>query len=482
MSIKELSAKLKNRELKAVDLAAATFAKIEATDTALHSFLSLRKEAALQQARDIDAKLDKGETLSPLAGIPIAIKDNMNLRGEKTTCASKILENFVSPFTSTAVQNLMDAGMVIVGKANLDEFAMGSSTENSAFGPSKNPWNLDYVPGGSSGGSASAVASGQVPVSLGSDTGGSIRQPAAFCGISGLKPSYGRVSRYGLVAFASSLDQIGPFGRSVEDIAYVTEGLCSHDVRDATSIQAPAPHLVSALTKDVKGLRIALPKELFSKECDDAVKGPVYAALDLLKANGAIVEEVSMQALVASIATYYVIAPAEASANLARYDGVRYTSRVENPANLTEMFTKTRGQFFGKEVKRRIILGTYALSSGYYDAYYIKAQKARTLIKQSFDQVFANFDIVVSPTTPSSAFKFGEHASAPNKMYIADLCTIPANMAGLPALSIPCGFDKGMPVGMQIIGKSFDEATVLRVGDAYQALSDFHKQRPGAYA
>ncbi len=482
MSVKELSSKLKNRELKAVDLAMATFSKIEATESDLHSFISLRKEAALLQADSIDAKLDKGEELSPLAGIPITIKDNMNLRGEKTTCASKMLENFVSPFTSTAVQNLMDAGMVVVGKANMDEFAMGSSTENSAFGPSKNPWDLTRVPGGSSGGSASAIAAGQVPVSLGSDTGGSIRQPAAFCGISGFKPSYGRVSRYGLVAFASSLDQIGPFGRSVEDIAYVTEGLCSHDVHDATSVPAPAPQLVSALTKDVRGLRIAIPKELFSDEIDDGVKGPVYAALDVLKAKGAIVEEVSMQALVASIATYYIVAPAEASANLARFDGVRYTSRIKDAANLTEMFTKTRGQFFGKEVKRRIILGTYALSSGYYDAYYIKAQKARTLIKQSFDRVFANFDVVISPTTPSAAFKFGEHANSPDKMYIADLCTIPANMAGLPALSVPCGFDNGMPVGLQIIGKSFDEATVLRVGDAYQAFTDFHLAKPEAYA
>lgn len=464
------------------DVVGSTYSAIESTEADLNNFLSLSKEAALEKAAELDKQFAAGNDLDPLAGVPIGIKDNMNIRGQKTTCASKMLENFVSPFTSTAVQQLIDKGMVPVGKLNLDEFAMGSSTENSAFGASKNPWDLSAVPGGSSGGSASAVSAGQVPVSLGSDTGGSIRQPAAFCGVVGLKPTYGRVSRYGLVAFASSLDQIGPFGETVEDVAMVLNGLCGHDVHDATSSVEPVPDFTKALTKDVSGLKAALPKELFDNDIDEDVRNTVAEAVAKLESMGVKVEEVSMPSLKASIATYYVVAPAEASSNLARFDGVRYTSRAEDVENLSEMFTKTRGQFFGSEVKRRIILGTYALSSGYYDAYYLKAQKARTLIKNAFNTVFENYDFVISPTTPSTAFKFGEHSADPNKMYIADLCTIPANMAGLPGLSIPCGVSNGLPVGLQLVGKAFDEATILKVADAYESATDWSAQKPAIYA
>jgi len=408
----------------------------------------------------------------------LGVKDNLNVRGQVTTCASKILEKFTAPFTATAVERLEAQGMIPVGKLNLDEFAMGSSTENSAFGASKNPWNLDCVPGGSSGGSSSAVAADQVTVSLGSDTGGSIRQPAAFCGIVGLKPTYGRVSRYGLVAFASSLDQIGPFGQSVEDVAHVLTAMSGHDIYDATSSQEDVPNFAKALTNDVAGLRVALPKELFGPEIDDDVKQRVLTAVDKLKKLGMRVSEVSMPALKASIATYYIIAPAEASSNLARFDGVRYTARSQNAETLRDMYAKTRGELFGKEVKRRIILGTYALSSGYYDAYYLKAQKARTLINRAFEDVYRQYDLIISPTAPSVAFKFGEHTADPSKMYVADLCTIPANMSGLPAMSIPCGFSKGLPVGMQLIGQAFDEQMILNVGHAYQSATAWHLEKP----
>jgi aspartyl-tRNA(Asn)/glutamyl-tRNA(Gln) amidotransferase subunit A len=480
--IRALANAFRSGEKTVSDVVNATYSAIESTEGELHNFLSLSKESALETAAGLDKQFAAGEELDVLAGVPIGIKDNMNIRGQKTTCASKMLENFVSPFTSSAVQQLLDKGMVPVGKLNMDEFAMGSSTENSVFGASKNPWDLNTVPGGSSGGSASAVSAGQVPVSLGSDTGGSIRQPAAFCGVVGLKPTYGRVSRYGLVAFASSLDQIGPFGETVEDVALVMNALCGHDVHDATSSVEAVPDFTKALTKDVSGLKAALPKELFDNDIDEDVRATVRDAVAKLESMGVTIEEVSMPSLKAAIATYYIIAPAEASSNLARFDGVRYTSRAEGVENLTEMFTKTRGQFFGSEVKRRIILGTYALSSGYYDAYYLKAQKARTLIKNAFDTVFENYDFVISPTTPSVAFKFGEHASDPNKMYIADLCTIPANMAGLPALSVPCGMSQGLPVGLQLVGKAFDEATILKVADAYQTATDWASQKPAIYA
>lgn len=482
MGIKALHDALKNRKKTVKSLVEASFQTIKNTDSALHNFLSLSETVALEKADALDKRYDKGENLPVLAGIPLGVKDNLNVRGQVTTCASKILENFVAPFTATAVSRLEDAGMIPVGKLNLDEFAMGSSTENSAFGPSRNPWDTQCVPGGSSGGSSSAVAADQVPVSLGSDTGGSIRQPAAFCGIVGLKPTYGRVSRYGLVAFASSLDQIGPFTQTVEDAAHVLTAMSGHDVYDATSAEESVPDFAKNLTTDIKGLRVALPVELFGPEIDDDVKHQVLMAVDELKKLGVRVTEVSMPALKASIATYYIIAPAEASSNLARFDGVRYTVRAHEAATLGAMYAKTRGQYFGKEVKRRIILGTYALSSGYYDAYYLKAQKARTLIKRAFEDVYRNFDVIISPTAPSVAFKFGEHTADPSKMYVADLCTIPANMAGLPAMSIPCGFSKGLPVGVQLIGQAFDEQMILNVGHAYQSITDWHTKRPNGVA
>ena len=473
-TVVELHKKLRSREVTALKLVKDSLNYIDQTDDQVKAFLSTMTEKALQDAADIDQRFDAGEELPFLAGIPISIKDNINISGEKTTCSSKILENFVSPFDATVIERCKTEGLIPVGKVNLDEFAMGSSTENSAYFTTKNPWNLDYVPGGSSGGSAASVAAGHVPLSLGSDTGGSIRQPAAFCGVVGLKPTYGRVSRFGLVAFASSLDQIGPFSRTVEDSAHLLEAICGHDKHDATSAQLEVPNFARNLNPDVKGLKIAIPKELFGPEIDDAVKESVYKVLDIYKEQGATVEEVSMSSFKASVATYYVIAPAEASANLARYDGVRYTSRAEDVKNLRDMYTKTRGQYFGREVKRRILVGTFALSSGYYDAYYLKAQKARTIIKNDFDRIFKDYDVVISPTTPTLPFKCGEKVADPLEMYVSDLATIPANMAGIPAMSVPCGFKDGLPIGFQIMGKSFDEQTVLNVGHAYQQVTDFH--------
>jgi aspartyl-tRNA(Asn)/glutamyl-tRNA(Gln) amidotransferase subunit A len=477
-TLKDLHSKLKNRDVTSVSLVQNSLNKFKATDSTLHTSLSLLTDSALEQAAKIDKAYDEGKELPVLAGIPIGIKDNINIRGAKTTCASKILENFVAPFSATAIHKLESQNAIAVAKLNLDEFAMGSSTENSAFGPSKNPWNTDYVPGGSSGGSAAAVAAGIVPASLGSDTGGSIRQPAAFCGIVGLKPTYGRISRYGLVAFASSLDQIGTFTHTVEDTALMLNALCGHDPHDATSAQIPVPDFTQALKKDVKGLRFAVPKELLDDRISDDIKQAMMKALDQLKAAGASYDIISMKSFDLSIATYYIIAPAEASANLARYDGIRYTSRYADSKNLKELYTKTRGEFFGTEVKRRIILGTFALSSGYYDAYYLKAQKARTLIKNEFAQLFTKYDAIITPTTPTPAFKFGSHED-PQSMYMADLATIPGNMAGIPGLSVPSGFStNGLPLGFQIYGKAFDEETVLTIGNAFQSMTNYHLQTP----
>lgn len=476
--IKHYHEQFKNQDRSVLDLTESIFSCIETQEPIIKSYITTFKESALEKAAQLDIQFSKGEDLPLLAGIPMAIKDNMHIKDKRSTCGSKMLEHFIAPFESTAIQRLTAQGVIYTGKANMDEFAMGSSTENSAFFTTSNPWNTDCVPGGSSGGSAASVAAGEAIVSLGSDTGGSIRQPAAFCGIVGVKPTYGRVSRYGLVAFASSLDQIGPFSRHVEDAAIVLESICGQDPHDATSSNVGVPAFSKQLKKEIKGLRIAVPKELFGDAIDDAIKEKVTCALDLLVQHGASYEEVSMASLNASIATYYIIAPAEASSNLARFDGVRYTQRAKAAQNLKEMFTRTRGEFFGPEVKRRIILGTFALSSGYYDAYYLKAQKARTLIKQDFNRVFEKFDVILSPTTPTLPFKKGEHTDDPLAMYLADLATIPANMAGLPALSLPCGFVEGLPVGMQLIGKAFDESMILNVGDFYQSVTDFHTQVP----
>lgn len=480
--IRSLNEDFREKRITVSSLISETFEGIDATDEHLHNFLSLSKEQALETAEKLDKKFHAGEDLHVLTGIPIGIKDNINIRGTKTSCASKMLETFTAPFTATSVEKLLDIGMIPVGKLNLDEFAMGSSTENSAFGPSRNPWNTEKVPGGSSGGSASAVSSGQVPVTLGSDTGGSIRQPAAFCGVVGLKPTYGRVSRYGLVAFASSLDQIGPFGRTVEDVAIVLEALCGHDVNDATSSKESVPSFSKAVGQDITGLKVALPKELMGEEIDKAVRKSIESSIKVFEKMGVKVEEVSMPSLKSAIATYYIIAPAEASSNLARYDGVRYTKRAENAQTLSHMFTETRGRFFGSEVKRRIILGTYALSSGYYDAYYLKAQKVRSLIKDAFNSIFENYDAVLSPTTPTTAFSFGEHTKDPNSMYVADLCTIPANMAGLPGISIPCGFSDNLPIGLQLVTNSYDEMTLLKLASAYESATQWQSHSPNITA
>jgi len=478
LSLKQLHEQLKNGDVTSTALVESSLHSFETQDSTYHTSLHLLKDQALEAASVIDDQYKKGQNLPPLAGIPIGIKDNINIKGVKTTCASKMLEHFVSPFNATVINKLNSQGAIPVAKLNLDEFAMGSSTENSAFGASKNPWNIDCVPGGSSGGSAAAVAANFVPVSLGSDTGGSIRQPAAFCGIVGLKPTYGRVSRYGLVAFASSLDQIGPFTRTVEDCATVLNAICGHDANDATSAQIETPDFTQALKKDIKGLKIAVPKELLDDRISDEIKSAMYKSLDVLKEAGATYEEVSMKSFDLAIATYYIIAPAEASSNLARYDGVRYTTRSSEAKNLRDMYTKTRGDLFGQEVQRRIILGTFALSSGYYDAYYLKAQKARTVIKEEFNSLFQKYDIVLTPTTPTPAFKFGEHDN-PLSMYLADLATIPGNMAGIPGLALPSGFSKeGLPLGIQLYGKAFDEETLLNVGDLFQSLTTHHLKHP----
>ncbi len=449
---------------------------IRITDPVYKAYVSVENEKALALAKEVDQRISNGNIVSPLAGVPIALKDNMCWEGTKTTCSSKMLENFISPYTGTAVQRLIDADLVPVGKCNMDEFAMGSSTENSAFFNTKNPWNLDSVPGGSSGGSAATVSGGQVPLSLGSDTGGSIRQPAAFCGVVGFKPTYGRISRYGLVAFASSLDQIGPFSHSVEDAAHLLSVLSGHDPHDSTSLNGSPTDFSKSLVDDVKGLKIAVPKELFGDDIDPGVLSQVKAALDVLVKQGASYELVSMESFKAALACYYIIAPAEASANLARFDGVRYTLRSEGANTLKEMIVKSRSEGFGDEVQRRILIGTFVLSSGYYDAYYVKAMKARRVIKQEFDNVFKDYDVILSPTAPTTAFKFGAHSDNPMDMYINDIATIPASMAGLPAMSIPCGLSDKKPVGLQLVGKALDESTLFRVGHTFQQHTSFHGQ------
>ncbi|MCL6616847.1 MAG: Asp-tRNA(Asn)/Glu-tRNA(Gln) amidotransferase subunit GatA, partial [Anoxybacillus ayderensis] len=413
-----------------------------------------------------------------LFGMPIGIKDNIVTKGLRTTCASKILYNFDPIYDATVMERLHEADAITIGKLNMDEFAMGSSTENSGFQLTRNPWDLERVPGGSSGGSAAAVAAGEVPFALGSDTGGSIRQPAAFCGVVGLKPTYGRVSRYGLVAFASSLDQIGPITRNVEDNAYLLQVISGVDPMDSTSANVDVPDYVSALTGDIQGLKIAVPKEYLGEGVSEEVRQSVLNALKVLEGLGATWEEASLPHSKYALATYYLLASSEASANLARFDGVRYGYRTDNAKNLIDMYKQTRSEGFGNEVKRRIMLGTFALSSGYYDAYYKKAQKVRTLIKQDFENVFEKYDVIIGPTTPTPAFKIGEKTSDPLTMYANDILTIPVNLAGVPGISVPCGFVNGLPVGLQIIGKHFDESTIYRVAHAFEQATDYHKQKP----
>jgi aspartyl-tRNA(Asn)/glutamyl-tRNA(Gln) amidotransferase subunit A len=478
-SLTQLQENLKNQKIKAKTLVENTLSHIQKTEPQIQAVLHTLADTALKQAEKIDAEFQKGNPLPPLAGIPIAIKDNICMTGTPTTCASKMLKNFIAPYNATVIEKLLQNQLIPVVKTNLDEFAMGSSTENSAFQKTKNPWDLERVPGGSSGGSAAAVAAGQVTLSLGSDTGGSIRQPAAFCGVVGLKPTYGRVSRYGLVAFASSLDQIGPFSRTVEDSAKLLNVISGHDPKDSTSANHPVPDFTSTLNQGVSGLKIGVPKELLGPMIDPEIKAATLATLDLLTAQGATWEEISLSSFEAAVATYYILAPAEASSNLARFDGIRYGHRSSSASTLKEVFTQSRGEGFGPEVKRRIILGTYVLSSGYYDAYYVRAQKVRQWISKDFEKAFQKYDVIITPTTPTPAFKFGEHSQDPLAMYLADIATIPVNLAGLPGISIPCGFSKnGLPLGVQIIGKAWDEETLLRVGHTYQQLTSFHTETP----
>jgi len=478
LTIHEAHQLLKAKQLSSVELTKACLEHIRQVEPKVRAVVTVTEELALKQAQKADELLANGNT-NPLTGIPVLIKDVMCTKGITTTCSSKMLENFVPPYDATVVEKLNDCGAVLIGKANMDEFAMGSSTENSALFITHNPWDLSRVPGGSSGGSAAAVAAGETIYALGSDTGGSIRQPAGFCSVTGLKPTYGRVSRYGLVAFASSLDQIGPLTKDVTDCALVMNAIAGYDSRDSTSVPQPTPDYTRCLTADLKGLRIGVPREYFVEGIQSEVETAIRAAINKLEELGARVEwEVSLPHTGYALAVYYIIAPSEASANLARYDGVKYGFSAQEAENMWDALEKTRQYGFGPEVKRRIMLGTYALSSGYYDAYYLKAQKVRTLIRREFDQAFEKFDALVTPTSPTTPFKIGEKMDDPVQMYLSDVCTLPINIAGLPAISIPAGFADGLPIGMQIIGKPFAEETLLKIAHAYQQATDWHKRRP----
>lgn len=478
LTLHEAGEKLRRRELSSVELTEAVFQRIAETDDKIRAYITLAKDSALEQARRADQQLMRNEITSPLLGIPLALKDNFLTRGLLTTCASKILDDFIPPYDATTVQKLRLAGAVISGKTNLDEFAMGSSVENSAFFPTRNPWNLGRIPGGSSGGSAAAVAADECIAALGTDTGGSIRQPAACCGIVGLKPTYGRVSRYGIIAFASSMDQVGPLTKDVRDAALLLEAIAGHDPADSTSVSRPVPKYSEALNREVKGLRVGVPKEYFVPGMQSLVEKATRDAVRELAKQGAQIEDVGLPYTEYAVAVYYIVATAEASSNLARYDGMRFGHRAQ-AKDLTDTYMISRDEGFGAEVKRRIMLGTYALSAGYYDAYYLKAQKVRTLIKRDFDEAFKRCDVIVTPTAPTTAFKLGEKTQDPLQMYLSDIYTISTNLAGLPALSLPCGFDsEGMPIGLQIIGKHFDESTILRVAYGYEQATEWHKKKP----
>lgn len=473
-SAAEQSKALKNKEISAVELTNAALDRIAALDKKLGAFNSLTKETALETAKKVDEKIARNEELPLLAGIPLALKDNMNLIGSKTTASSKILENFVSPFNATITEKLLKNLVPIVGKANLDEFAMGSSNENSAFKKVHNPWNLNKVPGGSSGGSAASVASCETTLALGSDTGGSIRLPASFCGIVGMKPTYGRVSRYGLIAFASSLDQIGPFARTVEDAANLLEVISGHDPKDSTSLNLPVEHYAENLNNDIKGLKVGVIKELMSEGLSEDVQKAMQNAVEDYKKLGCEIVEISLPKLKYSIGIYYILATAECSSNLARFDGVKYGYRTPDAKNLTEMYTKTRAEGFGPEVKRRIMLGTYALSSGYYDAYYKKAQQMRALVTQDFAEAFKKADILISPTCPNTAFELGAKTSDPLSMYLTDIATISANLAGIPGVSVPAGFDRdGMPIGLQILAPQLQEKRLFNAAHKFERHNEY---------
>ena len=474
MEIQKLTAvslgkKIKEKEISVREALDAVFAQIDQTEDRYHAYVTLDKEGAYKQADAVQEKIDKGELTGALAGVPVAIKDNMCTKGLLTTCSSKILENYIPTYTASAVQNLTDAGCVIIGKTNMDEFAMGSTTETSYYGVTRNPHNPDHVPGGSSGGSAAAVALNECFFALGSDTGGSIRQPSAFCGITGMKPTYGTVSRYGLIAYGSSLDQIGPMTKNVTNCAAVLETIASYDKKDSTSMKREEYDFTSALVRDVKGLRIGLPKDYFGDGLDSEVKAAIFKAAETFKRMGAIVEEFDLGLVQYAIPAYYIIASAEASSNLERFDGVKYGYRTKEYGDLHSMYKKTRSEGFGSEVKRRIMLGSFVLSSGYYDAYYLKALKTKALIKQEFDKAFEKYDIILAPAAPTTAPLLGSSLQDPIKMYLSDIYTISANLAGIPGLSIPCGKDKmGLPIGMQLLGGCFQEKTLLRAGFAYE--------------
>ena len=471
----ELGKKIKSSEVKVVDAVNDAFAHIEKQDKTINSFVTVtNKEEALKKAEEVQKLIDEGKLTGPLAGVPVAIKDNMCTKGMLTTCSSKILGNFVPTYTATAVENLEKAGAVIIGKTNMDEFAMGSTTETSAFGATKNPWNTEHVPGGSSGGSCTAVASEECSYALGSDTGGSIRQPSSFCGVTGIKPTYGTVSRYGLIAYGSSLDQIGPVAKDVTDVATILETIASHDEKDSTSVKRDDYNFTEALVDDVKGLKIGIPKDYFGDGLDKEVKDSILNAVEVLKSKGAIVEEFDLSLVEYAIPAYYVIASAEASSNLERFDGVKYGYRTQEYEGLHNMYKKTRSEGFGEEVKRRIMLGSFVLSSGYYDAYYLKALRTKALIKKAFDEAFAKYDVIIAPAAPTTAPKIGSSLADPIKMYLGDIYTISVNLAGLPGITVPCGKDSnGLPIGMQIIGDCFKEKTIIRAAYAYEQTREY---------
>lgn len=473
LTLWELLQQIKSKKVSAAEAVEAYYKRIDQLENKIKAYMTLTKEEAQERAKKLNGSLSLG-------GAPLGIKDVICTKGIRTTCSSKILHNYSPPYNATVMEKLESAGAITLGKLNMDEFAMGSSTENSAYQITRNPWALERVPGGSSGGAAAAVAADMCAAALGSDTGGSIRQPAAFCGVVGLKPTYGRVSRFGLVAFASSLDQIGPITKDVRDSALMLQHLAGYDPKDSTSAEVPVPDYMAALEKGVKGLILGIPKEYFVPGMDPQVEAAIKAAIKVMEGLGARVEEVSLPHTDYAIATYYLVATAEASSNLARYDGVKYGLRVEGAKDLIEMYTESRSQGFGPEVKRRIMLGTYALSSGYYDAYYLKAQKVRTLIKQDFDRAWEKVNIILTPTSPTAAFKIGEKTEDPLQMYLSDIFTISVNLAGIPGLSLPCGFTANkLPIGLQILGKPFDEETLLRAAYAYEQATDWHKQEPG---
>jgi aspartyl-tRNA(Asn)/glutamyl-tRNA(Gln) amidotransferase subunit A len=483
LTVTQAIAALRAGEVSSRELTAACLKRIERLDALLHAFLTVDAENALAQAEQADRRLmewrrNPSGDLPPLLGVPIAVKDVLCVKGMRCTCGSLILENFVPPFNATAVERLLAAGVIILGKTNTDEFAMGSSTENSAYGPTRNPWDLERVPGGSSGGSAAAVAARMVPAALGTDTGGSVRQPASFCGVTGIKPTYGRVSRYGLVAYGSSLDVVGAFARTAEDVALLFSQFAGFDERDATTMDLPVPHIQFNPHQDLSGLCLGIPKEYFIAGIQIEVEEAVRKAISTLESLGCQVAEISLPHTSYALPVYYLIAPAEASANLARYDGIRYGPRL--PANeMWEVFRRTRGEKFGAEVKRRIMLGTYALSAGYYDAYYGQAQKVRTLIKRDFEQAFKQVDLIAAPVAPTTAFRLGEHRDDPLAMYLEDVFTLPANLAGVPGLSFPVGFDQqGLPIGMQLMGRHFQEEVLFQVAHAYQQVTDWHLRKP----